>query len=378
MAELILDGLGKAFGESWAVRDVSLVVRDGEFLTLLGPSGCGKTTTLRMIAGFVAPTAGRLLLDGRVVSAAAPRLLVPPERRGMGMVFQSYAVWPHLTAAQNVGYPLRHARIDRASADARMQRALNLVHLASYASRYPHELSGGQQQRIALARALVMEPAVLLLDEPLSNLDAQLREELRAEIKELHERLGITVVYVTHDQAEAMALSGRIAVLLAGRVVQVGPPDEVYERPVDPVVASFTGAANFLPGVVEGQGAAGVRVRILDGAGTPVVTVPGARASGRVLVCIRPEALEIMVPLTHAGGARGTPGDGVLRGRVIRATYLGNRVDCLVQVGTLAVRVDVRTERPPLPGEDVALAVRRAVVYPEAASATTSSGDRTT
>ncbi len=391
MAELILEGLGKTFGplararqgmprrgtsrggdETWAVRDLSLVVREGEFLTLLGPSGCGKTTTLRMIAGFVAPTTGRVLLGGRVLSSAAERLLVPPERRDMGMVFQSYAVWPHLTAAQNVAFPLRHARVDRAAIEARTRRVLSLVHLEPYAARYPHELSGGQQQRIALARALVMEPAVLLLDEPLSNLDAKLREELRAEIKELHERLGITVVYVTHDQGEAMALSGRIAVLLAGRVMQVGAPQELYERPADPAVASLVGAANFLPGVVErragppGGGQAGVRIRLLDGAGAPVITVPDAAAAGgRVLVCIRPEALEI------------APG-GALRGRVIRSTYLGNRVDCLVEVGTHVVRVEMPSSRRPQPGEEVTLAVRRAVVYPEAASAATSSGDRTT
>ncbi len=364
MAELHLEGLGKAFGpvprrgqgEAWVVRDLSLVIRDGEFLTFLGPSGCGKTTTLRMIAGFLPPTAGRVVLGGRVLSSAAERILVPPERRGMGMVFQSYAVWPHLTAAQNVAYPLRHAGMARIEVEARARRALELVHLEAYASRYPQELSGGQQQRIALARAMVMEPAVLLLDEPLSNLDPGLREEMRGEIAELHARLGFTVVYVTHDQAEAMALSGRIAVLLGGRVAQVGSPRELYERPADPAVASFVGAANLLPGLVETQDGAGVRVRLIDGTGAHVISVPGAAAPGRVILCVRPEAIEI------------TP-EGPIRGRVIRSTYLGNRGDCVVQVGALSVRVEERVDRLPRRGEEVTLAVRRALVFTDSAGA---------
>jgi len=372
VAELRLDGLGKAFAGPgrrsdpvWAVRDVTLTIRAGEFLTLLGPSGCGKTTTLRMIAGFVAPTAGRILLDGRVLSSADERISVPPERRGMGMVFQSYAVWPHMTAAENVAYPLRRARCSRAEMERRTGDALGLVHLEAFASRYPTELSGGQQQRIALARALVMAPAVLLLDEPLSNLDAQLREEMRAELRELHARLGVTVVYVTHDQSEAMAMSDRIMVLLAGRPAQIGTPRELYEHPVDPVVAGFVGAANFLPAVVIGRDGQGVRVRLLDGTDAHVLTVPGAALSGHVVVCARPEALALA-------------SDGVLAGRVSRASYLGNRIEYVVQVGELAVRVEGRAEDTARPGDAVRLAVRRAMLYSDAASAATSSGERTT
>ena len=374
MAELVLEGLGKAFGDVWAVRDLSLDIRDGEFLTLLGPSGCGKTTTLRMIAGFIPPTTGRIVLGGRVVSSAEERVAVPPERRGMGMVFQSYAVWPHMTALANVAYPLRRAGLPRAEVEARSRRALDLVQLEALASRYPHELSGGQQQRVALARALVMQPAVLLLDEPLSNLDAKLREEMRFELKDLQERLAITVVYVTHDQSEAMALSGRIAVMNAGRVVQVGSPVDLYERPTDPFVGSFLGVANFLPGEVVGRDAGGMRVRLFDGTGAHVVTVPDGisspgTSSGRVLVCIRPEALEIV--------AHGTSPETTLRGRVVRLTYLGNRVDYLVQIGTLTVRVEApATTRLPA-GAEVSLAVRSALVYPDSTSATMPSGDAT-
>jgi iron(III) transport system ATP-binding protein len=372
VAELRLEALGKAFvgagrrrDHVWAVQDVTLTIHAGEFLTLLGPSGCGKTTTLRMIAGFVAPTTGRILLDGRVLSSTDARVSVPPERRGMGMVFQSYAVWPHMTAAENVAYPLRRARCTRAERERRTRDALSLVHLDGFASRYPQELSGGQQQRVALARALVMEPAVLLLDEPLSNLDAQLREEMRTELRELHARLGVTVVYVTHDQSEAMALSDRIMVLLAGRPAQIGTPRELYERPVDPVVAAFVGAANFLPGHVLGRDGSGVQVRLLDGTDAHVLTVPGTGLSGPVVVCVRPEALAFEP-------------DGALAGRVTRASYLGSRIEYVVRIGALELRVEGRADDTARPGDAVRLAVRRALLYPGATSAVTSAGDRTT
>ncbi len=379
MAELLLEKLSKAYGHVWAVRDLSLTIHDGEFVTLLGPSGCGKTTTLRMIAGFVPPTTGRIVLAGRVISSAEDRIAVPPERRSMGMVFQSYAVWPHMTALENVAYPLRRARLPRVEVEARSRRALELVKLESLASRHPHELSGGQQQRIALARALVMEPAVLLLDEPLSNLDAKLREEMRFEIKDLQVRLGITVVYVTHDQAEAMVLSGRIAVMNTGRIMQVGTPVDLYERPADPFVGSFLGVANFLPGEVTERQDDGLRVRLLDGTGAHMVTVgnamdttdalagrrPDAPSAGRVLVCIRPEAFRIGP-------------DGELHGRVLRRTYLGSRVDYVVQLGTLTVRVEGPTSPLLAVGDEVSLAVQAALAYPHSTSATTSAGDSAT
>jgi len=367
MAELILRDLGKTYGEAWAVRDLSLTIHDGEFLTILGPSGCGKTTTLRMIAGFVTPTTGEIVLGERVLSSAATGSAVPPEQRGMGMVFQSYAVWPHMTAAGNVAYPVRRARLPRAEADARTRRALSLVHLELFADRYPQELSGGQQQRVALARAIVMEPSVLLLDEPLSNLDATLRGEMRHELRELQERLGITVVYVTHDQTEAMALSGRIAVMQGGRLAQVGTPRELYERPADPFVAAFVGAANFLPGAVVGREGETTRIRLLDGTNDHVVAVRERLFGERMLLCIRPEDLE----LDPAGS---------LRGAVLRSTYLGNRVDYLVQIGSLTVRVEGRPGPAVPKGERVALRVRRVVAYADPADATsdTTSAGRAT
>ncbi len=373
MPDLRLERLGKAFGgtggsreaAAWAVTDLSLTIAEGQFLTLLGPSGCGKTTTLRMIAGLIPPTTGRIVLGDRLLSSAEERVAVPPEQRGMGMVFQSYAVWPHLTAAQNVAYPLRRARLARAEIERRTRDALGLVHLDGLGERYPHELSGGQQQRVAVARALVMEPAVLLMDEPLSNLDAQLRDELRAELRDLHDRLGVTIVYVTHDQREAMALSDRIAVLLAGRIAQVAPPRELYECPADPTVAAFVGAVNLLPGEVVAATPAGLQVRLCNGHPMPVMTLPGVAGASpgrRVLVCVRPEFLE-------------EAPDGALPARVTRATYLGNRIDYLAQVGTLTVRVEGRPDRPLRPGDETRLAVRRAVVYPDATMSTTSAGD---
>lgn len=365
MAELRLEDLGKAFGTLWVVRDVTLTVADGEFVTLLGPSGCGKTTTLRMIAGFVPPTAGRILVAGRVISSGEAGIMLPPERRGMGMVFQSYAVWPHMDAFHNVAYPLRRAGLPPSEIEARTKKSLSLVHLEEYAGRYPHELSGGQQQRIALARALIMEPSVLLLDEPLSNLDAKLREEMRFEIKELQQRLGITVVYVTHDQSEAMVMSHRIAVMSFGRVVQVGTPDELYEAPATPFVASFLGVANFLRGEVVGREGAGIRVRLPAADGATMIVAPPTgdgdlRPGARALVCIRPEAL------------RFDP-QGLLRGRIIRRTYLGSTVDYLIQVGSDPIRIVLPAGAPVPTGEHVTLSITRATLYPET-SATTSSG----
>jgi iron(III) transport system ATP-binding protein len=357
VAELVLRGVGKTFGEISVVRDLSLIVHDGEFLTLLGPSGCGKTTTLRMIAGFIPPTTGEIVLRGRVLSSASTGTAVPPEQRGMGMVFQSYAVWPHMTAAGNVAYPLRRARLSRAEIEARTRRALTLVHLEPFADRYPQELSGGQQQRVALARAIVIEPSVLLLDEPLSNLDAKLRDELRNELRDVQERLGITVVYVTHDQSEAMALSGRIAVMQDGRLVQVGTPRDLYEHPADPGVAAFVGAANFLPGAVVRCEGGTTWIRLIDGTDSHVVAIPERLAGGRVLVCIRPEDLEV------------DPA-GPLRGAVVRSTYLGNRVDYLIRIGSLSVRVEGRAGVAVPAGERIALRVRRAIAYDDSGDVT--------
>jgi ABC-type Fe3+/spermidine/putrescine transport system ATPase subunit len=250
-SKLSLIGLGKKFGSVPAVSDVSLSLSPGEFVSLLGPSGCGKTTTLRMIAGFMKPTAGRIEVNGKVVSS--PSQVVAPERRGMSMIFQSYAIWPNMTVGQNVAFGLKLRKISAAEVGERVNRILDTVQLRHLKDRYPAELSGGQQQRVALARAIVIEPEVLLLDEPLSNLDANLREEMRSEIRRLHDAFRITTVYVTHDQAEAMVTSDRIVVMNHGRIEQVDDPVSLYRRPRTRFVAGFIGRTNLLDGRRDGD-----------------------------------------------------------------------------------------------------------------------------
>jgi len=239
MSLIVLSGIEKRFGEFQAIKQLNLEVCEGELMTFLGPSGCGKTTTLRMIAGLEMPTAGRIELAGRVLNDAGAGIAVAPEQRGMGMVFQSYAVWPHMTVARNIDYPLRIRKVSRDESAQRLTRVLSLVHLEGQEHKYPHQLSGGQQQRVALARGLIMQPKVLLLDEPLSNLDAKLRRSMRREIREIQRALGITMLYVTHDREEAEEISDRMAVLFAGRLAQVAPPLEVRTQPVDEEVRAF-------------------------------------------------------------------------------------------------------------------------------------------
>src|SRR5712672_3349986 len=248
---LALRALGRSFGDDVAVDDLNLEIAKGEFISLLGPSGCGKTTTLRMIAGFIQPTAGVIEKD-QVIIASAKRAL-PPEKRDMVMIFQSYALWPHKTVAENVAFGLRLRKVDNAAIRRRVTEMLQAVKLDSLAGRYPAELSGGQQQRVALARAIVIQPSVLLLDEPLSNLDATLREEMRFEIRRLHDEFRVTTVYVTHDQAEAMVTSDRIAVMNHGRVEQIDTPYVIYNRPTTRFVAGFIGRTNFIEGTSDGH-----------------------------------------------------------------------------------------------------------------------------
>jgi iron(III) transport system ATP-binding protein len=355
MAAVRLEALTKRYGEDVAaVRDLSLEIRHGELVSLLGPSGCGKTTTLRLIAGFLVPDAGEIWLDDRRLSSAGKA--VPPERRGMSMLFQSYAVWPHKTVAENVTYGLKFRAVPRAEWARRLREALALVRLDGYASRYPGELSGGQQQRVALARALVVEPTILLLDEPLSNLDAHLREEMRFEIRRVHEALGITTVYVTHDQAEAMVTSDRIAVMNAGRVEQVGTPAEVYERPATAFVAGFIGRTNLLRGRVAGDG------RVACEGGLDLVTGAGAEhsAGSAVSVSIRPHTIALG---SAAAGVPKAPADGaplnVLSGTVTRASYFGDAMDYQVAIDGTATTL--RIAGPPGPrfavGESVVVRI---------------------
>ena len=315
MPGVSLKGLSRRYGDVAAVDNLSLEVKPGELVALLGPSGCGKTTTLRLVAGFLAPEAGEIWVGDRCLSS--PRTVVPPERRRMAMIFQSYALWPHMTVAQNVAYGLRFKRgLAATDRDRRVAEMLRVVQLAGYEARYPGELSGGQQQRVAVARALVVEPEILLLDEPLSNLDANLREEMRFEIRRLHEAFGITTLYVTHDQAEAMVISDRIAVLERGRVVQTGTGDEVFGRPRTRFVAEFIGRTNLLDGVAAASDTVTVGRLRFRVAGTGVA--PGTR----VAVSIRPHAIALTEPVDHPA-----PGVNALRGTVKRASFLGDSVD---------------------------------------------------
>ncbi|MEX0758944.1 MAG: ABC transporter ATP-binding protein [Tistlia sp.] len=313
MAELLLDAVTKQFDGHPAVAAVDLAVADGEFLALLGPSGCGKTTLLRLIAGFERPDAGRIRIAGREV--AGPDRQVPPEERRVGLVFQSYALWPHMSVAENVAYPLKVAGLGRAELARRRDAALATTGLEGFAGRRPADLSGGQRQRVALARCLVMEPPLVLLDEPLANLDVHLRAAMQEEFAAFHDKTGATMVYITHDQAEAMALADRIAVMHQGRLQQVAPPRALYNEPETAMVAGFIGEGSLLEGELLGFEADG-RARVsLWGCRASLRARPD-QAPGRVLVSLRPEHLRL--------AAAETP--GTLPARVRRTVYRGGRV----------------------------------------------------
>jgi putative spermidine/putrescine transport system ATP-binding protein len=308
MAEIVLSDVSKSYKDVVAVRSTSLTVAPGELVTLLGPSGCGKTTTLRMIGGFVDVSSGRILVGGRDVTH------LPPSRRNMGFVFQSYALFPHMTAAQNVAFGLEMRKVGRAETEKRVKEALARVRLGHLADRLPKELSGGQQQRVALARALVFEPSVLLLDEPLSNLDAKLRHEMKIEIRELQKSLGLTTIFVTHDQDEALSMSDRLVVMNAGGVEQVGSPPEVYERPASPFVADFMGFSNLLPVTVASGGAAKLS------SGRPVHIANAEVAVGANLLALRAEDISVAKVAPD-------PAVNTVAGTVETATYRGAFVE---------------------------------------------------
>ncbi|HEY7553359.1 MAG TPA: ABC transporter ATP-binding protein [Candidatus Binatia bacterium] len=322
MAVVSLHGLTKKFTGMAAVDGLNLEIKDGEFVSLLGPSGCGKTTTLRLIAGFLQPDGGEIRVDGNVISSSS--LLIAPERRNMSMIFQSYAVWPHMTVFQNVAYGLKFKKLAKQITAEKVERLLGVVHLEALKGRYPAELSGGQQQRVALARALVVEPQILLLDEPLSNLDANLREEMRFEIRRLHEEFGITTIYVTHDQGEAMVASDRIAVMNKGKIIQVGAPQEIFDEPETRFVAEFIGKTNILPGRLE----AGNKAHLF--AGLSVEVAPPAHTSGgETFVCIRPHNLVLVGSESEARALAGR-GYNVFSGIVQRRIYFGDAIDYLI------------------------------------------------
>lgn len=322
MAEVQVNHVFKRFGGVTAVNDFNLVVKDGEFVSILGPSGCGKTTTLRMIAGFERATEGEIYIGDHCVSSSDKGTFVPPEKRDIGMVFQSYAVWPHMTVAENVGYPLKIQKVDAKEREARVQKMLELVHLGEYSKRYPHQLSGGQQQRVALARALVAQPGLLLLDEPLSNLDAKLRESMRFEILSIQKELGITVVYVTHDQGEAMAMSDRVVVMSKGVVQQIGAPHEIYTKPANKMVADFIGLVNFIDGEAKGD-----RVFIKD---STISFTNANNITGLATIAVRPENITMSL------------NGGLIAGKLVHRFYLGDAVDYRVKVGDHTIRVIVK------------------------------------
>lgn len=294
MSELVIEKLSKHFGEVRAIDNIDLTVKDGEFLTLLGPSGCGKSTTLFAIAGLDNPTSGRISVGGRAFFDGETGLLLPPERRNCGLVFQSYALWPHMTVGENLAFPLKIRKIGKAERNRRINEALELVEMENYKERYPHELSGGQQQRVALARTIVFEPTVLLLDEPLSNLDAKLRIRARAWLRELQQRLKITTIYVTHDQTEALAMSDRIAVMNKGSIAQLATPEDVFTRPASAFVADFIGSSNFLNGHLgERDSDGGGTVNLEDGTTIEAAWTPDVEPGRKVLIAVRPEYIRL-------------------------------------------------------------------------------------
>ncbi|MBM3597537.1 MAG: ABC transporter ATP-binding protein [Alphaproteobacteria bacterium] len=313
-----------------AVSGVSFTVAKGEFFTLLGPSGCGKSTTLQCIAGLETPDSGEIEMDGEIVFCSRRRLMVPANRRNIGMTFQSYAIWPHMTVFDNVAFPLVHSERARNDIDVRQRvmRTLDLVKLADYADRPSPHLSGGQQQRVALARALVHEPALLLLDEPLSNLDAKLRDAMRVELRQLVKTLGITTVFVTHDQLEALSMSDQIALMRAGRVVQLGPPRDVYLRPATAFAADFMGRSNLIPARVVASGAA---TEVETGFGILRCAPSRAAVGTQVHVVLRPQAIRPL-PIRQAG-------PNVFEARIDALHFLGDAFEAQVRIGPVELRV---------------------------------------
>jgi ABC-type Fe3+/spermidine/putrescine transport system ATPase subunit len=335
MAKLEIDDVTMSFGDMRAVDHVSLRVAEDETVVLLGPSGCGKTTLLRLIAGFYRPQTGAIRIACKTV--ASPTIMVPPEKRSLSMVFQSYAVWPHKTVFENLAYGLRLRRMDTKTIAAKVRDALATVRMDEYGPRYPSELSGGQQQRVALARALVLEPEILLFDEPLSNLDASLREHMRFEIKALLAKLKITCIYVTHDQNEAMVIADRVAVMNRGRVEQLGTPEDVYYRSKTDFVAQFIGLANVLDAEIVGPAEADLlKVRVANVGDLVARTQTQRNGSPAARLFVRPEHIELTTTPK--------PGMNTLKGRVTRRSFVGAQTDYVIDVNGVALRVISRSK----------------------------------
>ncbi len=350
MATVTLSHVTKRFGDVTAVRDLDLEIRDGECFSLLGPSGCGKTTTLRMLAGFEDLDEGEIRVGDRVFSSSARRYYLPPEKRDFGMVFQAFAVWPHLNIFDNVAFPLQIKGLSRADIQAKTRRALADTGLLKVQNAFPGELSGGEKQRIALARAIAINPQVMLLDEPLSNLDPKLREEMRFVIKDLQRRLGFTIVFVTHDQAEAMAISDRMLVMRDGVLQQVGSPIAIYEQPASRFVFSFIGLSNFLP-MEDRDGRS--YVQDAPEVGPLEVPRPDTVAGPTWTLASRPTHIDLQA-------------EGGLRGTVLRRVYLGELVEYRVRVGPHELRIQKAARDQTFEeGAPVGLSFRRCLGYPE-------------
>jgi iron(III) transport system ATP-binding protein len=338
---LVIADLVKTFaGGVLAVDHVNLTIHEGQFATLLGPSGCGKTTTLNCVAGLEQPDGGRIAVGEAVLTDMSRKFILPPERRNLGMVFQSYALWPHMTVYDNLAFALKLKRVPAAMQRQRITQALDLVGLAGLATRYPFQLSGGQQQRVALARAVVAEPRVLLLDEPLSNLDAKVREQARFWLRDFQKRLAITAVYVTHDQAEALAISDMVAVMSAGEVLQFAPPKEIYERPASRFVADFIGQTSFLNGSVVDSVDGVLRVRLASGPVLKAHSTSPCHAGDAVVVAIRAERLQL-----HSAPDPGA--QNVLDAHVQSRVYIGSTYEYLLQTADGPLRAEAPRELGP-------------------------------
>ena len=348
MEKIRIHNLAKRYGRVVAADAVTFAVGDNEFFSLLGPSGCGKSTVLRCVAGLEEPTEGEIYIGETCVNSTAKGINIPTELRPIGMVFQNYAVWPHMTVHDNVAYPLKLKRLAKQVIESKLKDALHTVGLEKLADRYPSQLSGGEQQRVALARALIKEPEVLLLDEPLSNLDAKLREQMRFELKDLQRRTGIPILYVTHDQTEALAMSDRLAVMNAGRIVQVGAPAEIYTRPADRFVADFIGLMNFVPArVVSRKGEEAVveflgshRLNVIDGSGV----------SGECVVAVRPEDISLSQT-------------GTIPCRVEVSSYSGHLIDYKVRADGAELRVQTSKTAIYKEGAELGLTIERAMLF---------------
>lgn len=344
--------LARHYGTVRAIDGVSFDIADGEFVSLLGPSGCGKTTTLRCIAGLEDPTGGSIAVGGRMMSAPAERILVPAHERRIGMVFQSYAVWPHMSVAENVAFPLTVRGAPNADIGKQVEEALRTVNMAHLAERHPSQLSGGQQQRVALARAIVGSPRVLLFDEPLSNLDAKLREGMRGEIRRLQRRLGIAAVYVTHDREEALSMSDRVIVMDSGRIAQIGTPKELYRRPKNRFVADFVGKIGM------------IELQRQDGAwqtkdGTPIRAAEADITAPLALGAVRPENISL-----HPGDAAAPEGFNRLNGRIAEAQYLGPCTEYVVEVAGATLRANAQLDLEPGTAVTLLIAPEDVVLLP--------------